>query len=135
MGINQSVQKACVKSLEHFERAWVWHLLYICHYHFSISYGPPPVIHDHEPLCKYELYLESSLVIEGESRLVSSHCVIMALINCFEGVISDLSLSQPAGSNLQLDNWRNSWRTRIGRFFDLRIGNHPPPAPQGYISC
>jgi len=57
---------------------------------------------------------------------------MMARINWLEGSaegeISDLSLSQPAGSNQQLDNWRNTWRIRLGRFFfDLRMDNCPPP--------
>ncbi|PUU76314.1 hypothetical protein B9Z19DRAFT_990871 [Tuber borchii] len=120
MGIHQSFRKALAGSPEHFERARLWYLLYICDHHFSIAYGRPPVIHDHEPMRKYELYLQSSLAIEGDNRLISqvSLFVIMTRIyNCFEGEaegeISDESLSQLAGFNEQLDNWRNTWRARL----------------------
>lgn len=142
MGIHQSFRKALAGSPEHFERARLWYLLYICDHHFSIAYGRPPVIHDHEPMRKYELYLQSSLAIEGDNRLISqvSLFVIMTRIyNCFEGEaegeISDESLSQLAGFNEQLDNWRNTWRARLRRFSDLRMHNPSPPAPQCDISC
>ncbi|RPA96052.1 hypothetical protein L873DRAFT_1695690 [Choiromyces venosus 120613-1] len=130
MGIHQSFRKALGGSPEHFERARLWYLLYVCDHHFSIAYGRPPVIHDHEPMRKYELYLQSSLAIEGDNRVicqVSLFVIMTRIYNCFEGEaegeISDESLSQLAGFNEQLDSWHNTWRTRLQT--NAFVGDYP----------
>lgn len=130
LGIHQSFRKALAGSPEHFERARLWYLLYVCDHHFSIAYNRPPVIHDHEPMRKYDHYLQSSLAIEGDGRVISqvSLFVVMTRIyNCFEGEpdseVCDESLSQLAGFNEQLDGWRNTWRARLRR--NDFVGDYP----------
>jgi hypothetical protein len=79
---------------------------------------------------KYDHYLQSSLAIEGDSRVISqvSLFVVMTRIyNCFEGEsdseVCDESLSQLAGFNEQLDGWRNTWRARLRR--NDYVGDYP----------
>jgi hypothetical protein len=94
--------------------------LYVCDHHFSIAYGRPPVIHDHEPMRKYELYLQSEFATESDNRVISqvSLFVVMTQIYVFfeaENEVSEENLSQLAVFNNQLDEWRNTWRTRLRR--------------------
>jgi hypothetical protein len=96
------------------------YLLYVCDHHFSIAYGRPPVIHDHEPMRQWELYLQSPLTIEGDTGLLCqvSLFVVMTRIYHFyedeaESEVSEDSLSHLRIFNEQIDSWQNTWRPRI----------------------
>ncbi|KAL7274529.1 hypothetical protein RUND412_002574 [Rhizina undulata] len=130
LNIHQSFRKALEGSSEHYEKARLWYLLYVCDHHFSIAYGRPPVIHDHEPMRKYELYLQSSLATEGDNRVLSQVSLFVVLTRIYhfheaeaEKEISDDVLPQLTGFNDQLDQWRTTWRTRLRR--NDFVGDYP----------
>ncbi|KAI5795007.1 hypothetical protein EDC01DRAFT_615202 [Geopyxis carbonaria] len=130
MNIHQSFRKALDGSREHFERARLWYLLYVCDHHFSIAYGRPPVIHDHEPHRKWELYLQSPMATEADSRVLSqvSLFVVMTRIHHFyadecENEISEDRLSHLPIFNEQLENWRNTWTSRLSQ--NNFVGDYP----------
>lgn len=121
LGIHQSFRKALAGSPEHFERARLWYLLYVCDHHFSIAYGRPPVIHDHEPMREWELFASNSQAIEGDSRVcsqVSLFIVLTRVYNCYEAdaekEISDENLGKLAAFNEDLDQWCARWTNKLG---------------------
>ncbi|KAI5848776.1 hypothetical protein DFP73DRAFT_572231 [Morchella snyderi] len=130
LGIHQSFRKALSGSQEHFERARLWYLLYVCDHHFSIAYGRPPVIHDTEPMREWELFVASKQAIEGDSRVcsqVSLFVVLTRVYNCYEAEaekeISDDNLKELAEFNKQLDQWRARWVSKLGR--NIKVGDYP----------
>lgn len=132
LGIHQSFRKAVAGSPEHFERARLWYLLYVCDHHFSIAYGRPPVIHDTEPMRKWEMFVASKQAIEGDSRVCSQVSLFVVLTRVYdyyeaeaEKEISDDNLKELAEFNKQLDQWRARWMSKLG--------NIPPP-PSSYFS-
>lgn len=121
LGIHQSFRKALAGSPGHFERARLWYLLYVCDHHFSIAYGRPPVIHDHEPMREWELFVSNSQAIQGDSRVcsqVSLFVVLTQVYDCYEAEsekeISDEDLGKLAGFDKQLDQWRTRWTNKLG---------------------
>lgn len=121
LGIHQSFRKALAGSPEHFERTRLWYLLYVCDHHFSIAYGRPPVIHDHEPIREWELFASNSQAIEGDSRVcsqVSLFIVLTRVYNCYEAdaekEISDENLGKLAAFNEDLDRWCARWTSKLG---------------------
>jgi hypothetical protein len=100
------------------------YLLYVCDHHFSIVYGRPPVIHDHEPMRKWELYLQSPMATEGDTLVLSQVTLFTVLTRIFhfyedesENEISEERLSHLPVFNAQLENWRNTWRSRLRMFW------------------
>ncbi|RPB08114.1 hypothetical protein P167DRAFT_512649, partial [Morchella conica CCBAS932] len=130
LGIHQSFRKALAGSQEHFERARLWYLLYVCDHHFSIAYGRPPVIHDTEPMREWEMFVASKQAIEGDSRVcsqVSLFVVLTRVYNYYEAEaekeISDDNLKELAEFNKQLDQWRARWMSKLGR--NIKVGDYP----------
>lgn len=121
LGIHQSFRKALAGSPDHFERARLWYLLYVCDHHFSIAYGRPPVIHDHDPIREWELFVSNSQATEGDSRVcsqVSLFIVLTRVYNCYEAdaekEISDENLGKLATFNEDLDQWCVRWTSKLG---------------------
>ncbi|CCX07009.1 Similar to Transcriptional activator of proteases prtT; acc. no. Q5B8L0 [Pyronema omphalodes CBS 100304] len=120
MNLHQSFHKALAGSKEHYERARLWYLLYVCDHHFSIVHGRPPVMCDHEPMKKWEAYLQSPLATEGDYLVLSQVTLFTILTRIFhffedeaEHEISDDLLSHIPAFNERLDDWRETWHAKL----------------------
>lgn len=96
------------------------YLLYVCDHHFSIAYGRPPVINDHEPMRKWDLYLQSPMATEGDALVLSQVTLFTILTKVAlhyepeaDNEISDERLADLPVFSSKLDSWRNTWRTRL----------------------
>ena len=84
------------------------------------------MIHDHEPMRKWELFLQSPMATEQDSVALSQVTLFVILTRIYhfyedesENEISEDRLSHLPVFNGQLENWRNTWRSRLRKL-------HPP---------
>jgi len=78
------------------------------------------MIRDHEPMRKWELYLQSPMATEGDYLVVSQVTLFTILTRVFhffedeaENEICEDRLSHIPVFNDQLENWRETWRSRL----------------------
>lgn len=67
LNIHQPFSRAMEGDREHFLRARLWYMLYVCDKHFSIAYGRPPMIAESLQIRDHELFLQSPST-RGSSR-------------------------------------------------------------------
>ncbi|KAF8252562.1 hypothetical protein K440DRAFT_535768 [Wilcoxina mikolae CBS 423.85] len=130
MNIHQAFHNALAGSRQHFEQARLWYLLYVCDHHFSIGYGRPPLIRDHEPMRKWDLYLQSSMATEGDYLILSQVTLFGILTRIFhffedeaENEICEDRLGHIPVFNDHLENWRETWRSRLPNHINP-VGDH-----------
>ena len=123
LGIHQSFHKALNGDREHFLRARLWYMLYVCDHHFSLGYGRPPMISESLQIRELELFRELPLT-DGLDQRILSQVELMSMLTR----IHDRFLEQripPSGAalneedfvdmrnfNLEIDQWRMKWHPR-----------------------
>lgn len=156
LNIHQSFAKALEGDREHFLRARLWYMLYVCDHHFSIAYGRPPMIAESIQIREHELFLSSPFADAIDARLLSQVSLMQILTRVYdrfaERRLPDIPTIRNGGSNgsmapdasasmlseedfvdvrnfnLEIEQWRMRWfaRQRAHSF----IGKFPP---QGII--
>ncbi|KAL1887949.1 hypothetical protein Sste5346_009894 [Sporothrix stenoceras] len=56
---------------EHFLKARLWYMLYVCDHHFSIAYGRPPMIAESQQIREHETFLASPFADALDQRICS----------------------------------------------------------------
>ncbi|KAJ0268902.1 hypothetical protein COL940_012943 [Colletotrichum noveboracense] len=92
LGIHQSFVHALEGDKEHFLRARLWYMLYVCDRHFSIAYGRPPTVGESTQIREYELFLASPLSGVLDIRILSQVNLMQILTRVYER-FSELPLS------------------------------------------
>ncbi len=119
IGLHQSLQKMLSGCPEHYERAQLWFLLYVCDHQFSTTYGRPPIIYEDSAILEYESFLQHPTTIPGDSRLMSQVALFILHSQVFRRVgtnndhpISEEYFDHLRQLNIELDQWRNMWGPR-----------------------
>ncbi|KAF4872783.1 Transcriptional activator of proteases prtT [Colletotrichum siamense] len=84
LGIHQSFIHALEGDKEHFLRARLWYMLYVCDRHFSIAYGRPPTVAESVQLREYELFLASPFSGVLDIRILSQVNLMQILTRVYE---------------------------------------------------
>ncbi|KAH9240878.1 hypothetical protein K456DRAFT_1744683 [Colletotrichum gloeosporioides 23] len=129
LNIHQSFTAALDGNKEHFLRARLWYMLYVCDHHFSIAYGRPPMIAESIQIREHELFLASPFSNALDARILSQVNLMQILTRSSS---NDPSTSMLVESdfealrmfNLEIDQWRMRWHVRQTRNFC--IGSFPP---------
>ncbi|CAJ2508304.1 Uu.00g094900.m01.CDS01 [Anthostomella pinea] len=144
LNVHQSFSRALEGDKEHFLRARLWYMLYVCDHHFSIAYGRPPMIAESLQIREHELFLQSPFADALDRRILSQVALMQILTRVYDRFVErkvphqDYStagamLSDDEGGedfadlrnfNLEIDQWRMRWNARQenNRF----IGSFPP---------
>ncbi|KAF4829923.1 Transcriptional activator of proteases prtT [Colletotrichum siamense] len=84
LGIHQSFIQALEGDKEHFLRARLWYMLYVCDRHFSIAYGRPPTVGETIQIREYELFLASPFSGVLDIRILSQVNLMQILTRVYE---------------------------------------------------
>ncbi|CAH0022179.1 unnamed protein product [Clonostachys rhizophaga] len=84
LNVHQSFAKALEGDPEHFQRARLWYMLYVCDHHFSIAYGRPPMIAESIQIREHELFLTSPLADAIDARILSQVALMQILTRVFD---------------------------------------------------
>lgn len=84
LNIHQSFSKALQGDKEHFLRARLWYMLYLCDRHFSIAYGRPPMVSDSIQIREHELFLASPLAGVLDARILSQVSLMQILTRVYD---------------------------------------------------
>ncbi|KAH0444723.1 C6 transcription factor [Colletotrichum camelliae] len=84
LGIHQSFIHALEGDKEHFLRARLWYMLYVCDRHFSIAYGRPPTVGETVQIREYELFLASPFSSVLDIRILSQVNLMQILTRVYE---------------------------------------------------
>lgn len=84
LNIHQSFAKALEGDREHFQRARLWYMLYVCDHHFSIAYGRPPMIAESIQIREHELFLSSPFADAIDARILSQVALMQILTRVYE---------------------------------------------------
>ncbi|KAI0145464.1 hypothetical protein GGR57DRAFT_299184 [Xylariaceae sp. FL1272] len=138
LNIHQSFSKAIEGDRDHFLRARLWYMLYVCDHHFSIAYSRPPMIAESLQIREHELFLEIPYVNAIDRRILSQVALMQILTRIYDrfaerkllhqdstgAVLSDADFADLRNFNLEIDQWRMRWHARMedNRF----IGSFPP---------
>lgn len=135
---------------EHFLRARLWYMLYVCDKHFSIAYGRPPMIAESLQIRDHELFLQSPFADALDRRILSQVALMQILTRIYDRFIEGSSkgglpqentasamLADEAGGgggggdfddlrafNGEIDRWRMLWHAR--QEDNPFIGSFPP---------
>lgn len=134
---------------EHFLRARLWYMLYVCDKHFSIAYGRPPMIAESLQIRDHELFLQSPFADALDRRILSQVALMQILTRIYDRFIegstkglapektASAMLSDEAGCgggggdfddlrafNGEIDRWRMLWHARMED--NPFIGSFPP---------
>lgn len=123
LNIHNSFIKALEGDREHFLRARLWYMLYVCDHHFSIAYGRPPMISESLQIREHEQFLQLPFADALDYRILSQVALfqIMTRIHdCFaetrlpqqdstRALLSEQYFPQLRRFNLEIDQWRIKW--------------------------
>jgi hypothetical protein len=84
LNVHQSFAKALEGDREHFQRARLWYMLYVCDHHFSIAYGRPPMIAESIQIREHELFLSSPYADAIDARILSQVALMQILTRVYE---------------------------------------------------
>lgn len=84
LNIHQSFSRALEGDPEHFQRARLWYMLYVCDHHFSIAYGRPPMIAESTQIREHELFLQSPFADALDARILSQVSLMQILTRVYE---------------------------------------------------
>ncbi|KAL2878194.1 hypothetical protein SGCOL_006444 [Colletotrichum sp. CLE4] len=138
LNLHQSFARALEGDREHFLRARLWYMLYVCDHHFSIAYGRPPMIAESIQIRQHELFLESPFANALDARLLSQVNLMQILTRVHVGssdvegsngdttatMLTESDLEGLRRLNLEIDKWRIRWHARQTQNFC--IGSFPP---------
>lgn len=149
LNIHQSFTKALEGDREHFLRARLWYMLYVCDHHFSIAYGRPPMIAENTQIREHELFLTSPFADALDARILSQVSLMQILTRVYDRFAerrlpdprtirtgtsgshdsSSLMLSEEdfvdvRNFNLEIEQWRMRWYAR--QQSNGFIGTFPP---------
>ncbi|KAF6818850.1 C6 transcription factor [Colletotrichum plurivorum] len=100
LGIHRSFLKALEGDREHFLKARLWYMLYICDRHFSIAYGRPPTVEEGVQIRQHELLLASPLFTNLDIRILSQVSLMSLLTHVYGRFsMSEQSLPGAIGVN------------------------------------
>ena len=118
--IHQSFSKALGGDREHFLRARLWYMLYVCDHHFSIAYGRPPMVSESQQIRNHELFLHSPFADAVDRRILSQVALMQILTRVYDRFADKGMLSEQSGDfadlrsfNLDIDTWRVRWHARM----------------------
>lgn len=131
---------------EHFLRARLWYMLYVCDKHFSIAYGRPPMIAESLQIRDHELFLQSPFADALDRRILSQVALMQILTRIYDRFVEGGSskggglpqentasamLADEEGDfddlrafNGEIDRWRMLWHAR--QEDNPFIGSFPP---------
>lgn len=127
---------------EHFLRARLWYMLYVCDKHFSIAYGRPPMIAESLQIRDHELFLQSPFADALDRRILSQVSLMQILTRIYDRFVegskglpqentSSAMLADEGGDfddlrafNGEIDRWRMLWHAR--QEDNPFIGSFPP---------
>ncbi|KAH7143794.1 hypothetical protein EDB81DRAFT_947824 [Dactylonectria macrodidyma] len=153
LNIHQSFSKALEGDRDHFLRARLWYMLYVCDHHFSIAYGRPPMIAESTQIREHELFLASPFAGPIDARILSQVALMQILTRVYErfavrrlpdphtiryGTNNNSTTSSDASVdmleeddfvdlrnfNLEIEQWRMRWYAR--QQSNSFIGTFPP---------
>ncbi|KAJ0309872.1 hypothetical protein Brms1b_008911 [Colletotrichum noveboracense] len=84
LNIHQSFTAALDGNKEHFLRARLWYMLYVCDHHFSIAYGRPPMIAESIQIREHELFLASPFSNALDARILSQVNLMQILTRVYD---------------------------------------------------
>lgn len=136
--MHQSFSKALAGDKEHFLKARLWYMLYVCDHHFSIAYGRPPMISESLQIREHELFLQVPLADALDLRILSQVSLMQIITRIYDrfveqrlprNEVSGLSLLEEdfedmRSFNLEIDQWRMRWQPR--QKTNKYIGTFPP---------
>lgn len=127
---------------EHYLRARLWYMLYVCDKHFSIAYGRPPMIAESLQIRDHELFLQSPFADALDRRILSQVALMQILTRIYDRFIegskglpqentASAMLADEEGDfddlrafNGEIDRWRMLWHARQEN--NPFIGSFPP---------
>ncbi|KAK7421722.1 hypothetical protein QQZ08_009810 [Neonectria magnoliae] len=150
LNIHQSFAKALEGDREHFLRARLWYMLYVCDHHFSIAYGRPPMIAESTQIREHELFLASPFAGPLDARILSQVSLMQILTRVYErfairrlpdphtirygtnstsndssvDMLEEDDFSDLRSFNLEIEQWRMRWYAR--QQSNSFIGTFPP---------
>jgi hypothetical protein len=128
LNIHHSFFKALEGDSEHFLRARLWYMLYVCDHHFSIAYGRPPMIAESVQIREHERFLQLPFANALDYRILSQ-VNLMQILTRIHDRFAERRLPQedPSGAllsesdfvdmrnfNVEIDRWRMKWHARQG---------------------
>ncbi|KAL2842566.1 hypothetical protein BJY01DRAFT_200727 [Aspergillus pseudoustus] len=84
LNLHQSFSRALQGDREHFLRARLWYMLYVCDHHFSIAYGRPPMVSESIQIREHELFLASPLSDILDARILSQVSLMQILTRVYD---------------------------------------------------
>ncbi|KAL3292809.1 fungal specific transcription factor [Colletotrichum asianum] len=84
LNIHQSFTAALDGNKEHFLRARLWYMLYVCDHHFSIAYGRPPMIAESIQIREHELFIASPFANALDARILSQVNLMQILTRVYD---------------------------------------------------
>lgn len=126
LGIHQSFHRALTGDREHFLRARLWYMLYVCDHHFSLGYGRPPMISESLQIRELDLFRELTLA-DGLDQRILSQVQLMSILTRvndrfveqrlpqqghFGAALSEEDFADMRNFNLEIDQWRMMWHPR-----------------------
>ncbi|CAM1503130.1 Fc.00g079060.m01.CDS01 [Cosmosporella sp. VM-42] len=149
LNIHQSFAKALEGDREHFLRARLWYMLYVCDHHFSIAYGRPPMIAESSQIREHELFLASPFAGPLDARILSQVALMQILTRVYErfaerrlpdphtirygtngahdssaDMLEEEDFVDLRNFNLEIEQWRIRWYAR--QQANSFIGTFPP---------
>lgn len=138
LNIHQSFTKALEGDKEHFLRARLWYMLYVCDHHFSIAYGRPPMIAESTQIREHELFLASPFASPIDARILSQVALMQILTRVYErfahrrlpdpqqirygtsavsqdssaDMLNEQDFVDLRNFNLEIEQWRMRWYAR-----------------------
>lgn len=124
---------------EHFLRARLWYMLYVCDHHFSIAYGRPPMIAESLQVREHEIFLRSPFADALDRRILSQVALMRILTRVYDRfaerrlphqdfssalLVTDADFGDLRNFNLEIDQWRMLWYARQEN--SSFIGSFPP---------
>ncbi|KAF3011361.1 hypothetical protein E8E14_008214 [Neopestalotiopsis sp. 37M] len=110
LNVHQSFSRALEGDKEHFLRARLWYMLYVCDHHFSIAYGRPPMIAESLQIREHELFLQSPFADALDRRILSQVALMQILTRIYDRFVErKLPLQHSTvGAMLRDDNGNNN---------------------------
>jgi len=126
LGIHQSFYHALKGDREHFLRARLWYMLYVCDKHFSIAYGRPPMMNENVQIRDYERYLRCGLADILDYRIVSQVALFQIINRVYDTLtqpscpqeehsmmVPDSQLHHMRAFNQEINQWQSYWTEQM----------------------
>jgi hypothetical protein len=128
--LHRSIFKALAGDRNHYLRARLYYLVWVCDHHFSIAYGRPPMTRQDDAVRASLRFLETEHAVEDDARLISQVQFWAVGSDIYEtfGVDVDRPLDaqtiEPLRRySIRLDKIRADWTERFS--YNQYVGNYP----------